>query len=227
MNEKVNIFQTHFAETAEECQRFCYMSRAKELQVEACGKLRELEDEVHTLKAELISLEDEDAANAMLSFEKIIHALMDELNMWVALKDDDPGTAWNYLVDAEVKAHSAFKVHPVGEHLTGYLQHLHILEHVLFPPQMFFSVGVIVEEAVCSICGEEYGECDHEKGKAYMGQECVRNIKHVRMIEGSIVEKPANKRCRIISITDECGLRRDLLTWRVISSVSKKPEQDI
>jgi hypothetical protein len=226
MNEKVVAFQSHFAEVAEECQKFCYMSRARELQIEAAEKFRKLEDEAQNLKAELISLEDEDAANAMLSFEKIIHALMDELNMWVALKDDDPGTAWNYLVDAEVNAHSAFKVHPVGEHLTGYLQHLYILEHTLFPPQMFFSVGVIVEEAVCSICGEEYGECDHEKGKAYMGQECVREIKQARMIEGSIVEKPANKRCRIYSFTDENGITRDILTWRVISNTFSKVEQD-
>ena len=27
----------------------------------------------------------------------------------------------------------------------------------LFPPQRFFSVGIIVEDAECSICGQEYG----------------------------------------------------------------------
>ncbi len=215
MNEKVITFQNKFAQIAGECQRFSYMTRAKEIQAEAKNTLSYLYDEAHNLKLKLIEEKDEDAANAILSFEQIIAALRDELDMWISLKDDDPGTAWNFLVSAGVSAHTALKVHPVGYHLTDYIKHLYVLEHTLFPPQVFFSVGIIVEEAKCSICGQEYGECDHIKGRAYMGEECVRNIKRARMVESSVVERPANKRCRIIAISDE-GVMRDFLTWRVV-----------
>jgi hypothetical protein len=221
MNEKVITFQKRFAEIASDCQRLCFMSRAKELQAEARDKLNELYDEAHALKLDLVSQEDEDAANAMLSFEEIITALCDELNMWIALKEDEPDTAWNYLVGAQVSARTALQVHSVGEHLIGYIQHLEILEHVLFPPQKFFSVGMIVKKAECSICGEEYGECDHIKGRAYMGEQCVRNITEAELLESSIVDKPANKRCRIISFSDG-GVMRDFLTWRVIPRDSEK-----
>src|SRR5712691_11090046 len=101
MNGKVAAFQKRFAEAASDGQRFCFMSRAKELQVEARDKLNELYEEAHALKLDLISQKDEDAANAALSFEEIITALCNELNMWIALKEDDPGSAWDYLVNAQ------------------------------------------------------------------------------------------------------------------------------
>ncbi len=216
MNDRVVDFQRKFAEIATDCQKFCFMTRAKELQEEACNRLDELYNEAHALKLDLIYQKDEDAANAMLSFENTMTALRDELKMWIALKEDDPGSAWDYLVNAQRDARTALQVHTVGEHLIGYIQHLDILEHVLFPSQMFMSVGIIVTEAICSICGEEYGECDHIKGKAYMGEQCVRIINEVAQLEEvSIVDNPANKHCRIVSFSDG-GVTRDFLTWRVI-----------
>lgn len=215
MNEKVVLFQRGFYEVIHQYQRLCFMTRAKELQVEACEKLKELYENAHKLKLELISQKDEDASNAMLSFEEMITALHKELCMWVALKEDRSDEAWNYLVSAQTSARTALQVHPVGSHLMGYIEHLHILEHTLFPPQKFFSIGMIVKSAKCSICGEEYGECDHIKGRAYMGEHCVRNIEEADVLEGSIVDNPANKRCRIISVTED-GIERDILTWRIL-----------
>ena len=222
MNDRVVAFQRKFAEIATDCQKFCFMTRAKELQEEACNRLDELYNEAHALKLDLIYQKDEDAANVMLSFENTITALRDELKMWIALKEDDPGSAWDYLVNAQREARTALQVHTVGEHLIGYIQHLDILEHALFPSQMFMSVGIIVTEAICSICGEEYGECDHIKGKAYMGEQCVRIINEAAQVEEvSIVDNPANKHCRVISFSDG-GVTRDLLTWRVITRDSEK-----
>jgi len=228
MNQKVIEFHAELRKAAAEGQRHCYITRAKEFQIEAIEKLEEALKQAGALKAEFISDEDEDSANAMLSFEKILSAIVTELNMWVALKNDDPGAAWDFLANAEVSARSSLSVHPIGEQLNceGYLRHLEILEHTLFPPLMFFSVGVIVDEAVCSICGQEYGECDHIKGRAYMGQECVRIIKHARMLEASVVDKPANKHARVTGMTDTEGVFRDILTWRAIPRHSPEPEPE-
>ena len=82
---------------------------------------------------------------------------------------------------------------------------------------------MIVKDAECSICGKEYGECDHIKGRAYMGEQCYRIIKEADLLEASTVEKPANKLCRIISYTGNDGVKRDVLTWRVIA---EEPDQD-
>lgn len=38
----------------------------------------------------------------------------------------------------------------------------------------YASMGVVVEEAICSICGSEYGTCDHERLKDYDGHLCYK-----------------------------------------------------
>jgi len=49
-------------------------------------------------------------------------------------------------------------------------------------------------------------KCDHIVGKAYMGKMCVRIIEEVKELkEVSLVMEPANKRARVIRITDDDG----------------------
>lgn len=38
----------------------------------------------------------------------------------------------------------------------------------------FASMGVIVEKANCSICGNEYGSCEHERNQQYDGETCYK-----------------------------------------------------
>jgi hypothetical protein len=218
MNETVLRFQIEFSETANDLQKFCFITRAKELQIEASDKLEALKEKAGKLKKEVISNRDEDSANAMLSFEEMIIALISELRMWITLKDDDADAAWNHLVSAQYAAKTAMQAHSVANHLEGYVNHLYLLEHVLFPPLGFFSPGLIIEQSKCSICGQDYGECDHIVGKAYMGEMCVRIIEEVKELkEVSLVTEPANKRARIVRITDDDGILRDVMTWRAIS----------
>jgi len=216
------MFQLEFSETANELQKFCFITRAKELQLEACDKLEILKARAGQIKKETINDGDEDSANAMLSFEEMIVALISELKMWIALKGDDADAAWNHLVSAQYAARIAMQVHSVADHLDGYVDHLHILEHVLFPPQAFLSPGMIIERSKCSICGRDYEECDHVVGKAYMGEICVRIIEEVKeLTEVSLVTEPANKRARIIRISDEDGILRDVMTWQPVSNNTK------
>ena len=221
MNQEVDTFQKEFGETANALQKFCYITRAKEFQIEACDKLENLKDKARKLKQDVISQDDEDSANAMLSFEEMIIALLSELKMWIALKDNDADSAWNYLISAQYAARTAMQAHSVAKHLAGYIDHLHNLEYVLFPPQGFFSPGMIIAKSKCSICGQDYGECDHIVGKAYMGEMCVRIIEEVKELkEISLVTDPANKRARILSITDEDGISRDIMTWWPVSGTT-------
>ena len=217
MNEKVQKFKIEFSETANDLQKFCFMTRAKELQSEACAELETLKEKASRIKQEVISCKDEDAANAMLSFEEMITALLSELRMWIALKDDNADSAWSFLVSAQYAARTAMQAHAVANHLDGYVNHLYILEQVLFPPLAFFSPELIIEQSKCSICEQEYGECEHIVGKAYMGEICTRIIEKIKEVkEFSLVSEPANKRARITRITDEVGILRDVMTWRAV-----------
>lgn len=218
MDEKIEAFQKEFSKITDECQRFCFMSRAKELQLEACEKLSNFRKEASTLKKQMVAVTDEDSANAMLSFERTIDALIDELKMWIALKDDDPNSAWNHLINAQDAVRTAILAHHEAYCLEGYIERLHVLEQLLFPPQIFMSSSMAIESQECSICGEEYGECNHIMGKAYTGRMCTLIIKKIKELkEVSVVSEPADKKCRVYNITDADGVKRDFMTWRIIS----------
>ena len=221
MNKKVKAFKRLFSKTVNECQRFCYITRAREFQLEARERLEALKVESIKLKKNAIAHEDEDSANAMLSFEEMINALINELNMWIVLKDDNPNLAWGYLVNAQGSAQAAMQTHNVASHLKDYVEHLHAVEVHLFPPQMFLSPAMVIKQEVCSICGQEYGECPHIKGKAYMGKFCTCEIKDVEIKEISFTPAPASKHRRIFAMSDG-DVTRDTMTWRIISDTSAK-----
>ena len=218
MDKEVESFLKEFIEVIRECEKFCFMSRGKEFQQEAVKKLTTFKQKVTSLKEQMIKVKDEDSANTMLSLEDLIDAMINELKMWIALKDDDPNEAWDFLINAQSAVRTAAQAHSIAIDLNaeGYANKLHLLEKLLFPPQMFFSPGLIIEKAECSICGKEYGECEHIVGKAYMGKMCYKIITKIKeMKEVSIVEEPANKHARMLQFTDE-GVTRDFMTWRRI-----------
>jgi hypothetical protein len=53
-----------------------------------------------------------------------------------------------------------------------------------------FSWGGLVGQTVCSICQEEYLDCNHVAGKKYKGKECVVRLEQVEMAEISLVSDP-------------------------------------
>lgn len=217
MNEQIKEFLSLFQEVTNDAQRFCFAARAKEFQAEAIARLKDLRIEASRLKADMIAAQDEQSANLMLSTEERIDALMSELQMWVALKEDNPNAAWDALVGAQAAARTAIRAFDESSSgLSRYIERLHLLEELLFPPQTFMSVGMTIKRSSCSICGQEYGDCDHLAGKVYMGRMCAREIKEAELLEISIVSEPANKHARVTSFTEN-GVTRDLMSWRMTS----------
>ena len=219
MNKEVDSFLKEFKEVIRECGKFCFISRGKEFQIEAITKLTKLKQEAASLRERMIRFMDEESANAMLSLESLINAMINELEMWIALKEDNPNKAFDSLINAQSAVRTSAQAHCIAIDLNaeGYTNKLHLLEKLLFPLQIFFSPGLALEKVECSICGKEYGECDHVAGKAYMGRMCYKIIREVKEIkEISIVEEPANKHRRVLQFIDEEGTKRDWMTWRRI-----------
>jgi hypothetical protein len=215
MNKEVNEYLETFGKSLSECERFCFAARAKELQVEAIEKIEALKQQISLMKDMAIKVQDEDSANCCLSLERVASMIQHELKMWVALKIEEPSRAWEELVFAQGCCHDAIVAHEVSAHLASYADKLELLERVLFPPILFSSPGMIILESRCTICGAEYGECEHLKGLPYMGQLCAREITRFEMLEVSLTPQPANKLARLTSITDN-GVMRDLLSWRAV-----------
>lgn len=58
-----------------------------------------------------------------------------------------------------------------------------------------FSIGAIVNDSKCSICGEQYIKCNHITGQKYKGKKCINNITSSSLYDISIVSDPVNADC--------------------------------
>ena len=74
------------------------------------------------------------------------------------------------------------------------------------------SVGCAMAQAVCSICGSEYGTCGHVKGESYEGQTCAVILKNpVDAYEFSFVAVPAQREARVIkAMGGQAGVLKEL-----------------
>jgi hypothetical protein len=88
----------------------------------------------------VVRANDEYSANALLGFEKMIVALTSKLKMQVALKEDGPNSALDFLIDVQAATRPSMQAHSVANHLGSYLQRLNQLEELLFPPQLSLTV---------------------------------------------------------------------------------------
>lgn len=220
MSDSLRKLFESFEEVRQEAQTMSFMTRALELQEDVCQEARVFLDELADAKSKYVLENDEDAANTVLAMELSLRPVVEELRMWIALKREDPDRAWDHLVDAQQLAVSAIRVRtqvlPEIDNLgiENFLGRLRAIEHVVFPPQVFNSIGGLVRRRECSICGEEYEDCSHIKGDAYMGRVCSVVLHDLDLREVSIVDDPADKRARITHFTDEEG-RRSRMTWQI------------
>lgn len=216
MNEKLSVFLEKCNEILGNCEKYIFLARSKEFQQESLEVIEKLVQEAIIISEEMIKKGDGDSANASLSIMANIISIKCKFLMLIALKNDDPNKAWDYLIDAQRYGIIAMRAHKIGDILGPYVETLYLIEKIIFPPQQFTSVGIIVSRFRCSICGIEYGECEHLERKAYMGKICKKIVEDPDHItEITLVEEPASKKCRVNSFFDG-KVNRDFMTWQII-----------
>ena len=214
MTDNLPPLLTEFNEAVKETGVFLSITRASELQQDALEALERLSPKIAEEKARAVKDKNEDYANMLLGCECVAAALIAELKMWILLKQEEPEAAWDQLVSAQNASLAAARAHDSFSHVAFHYQRLEAIEQLVFPPQVFLSVGLIAKRQECSVCKCEYEDCEHLAGKPYMGQFCSIVVHETESQEASIVEYPADKRCRIIDFSVEGG-RRNRMTWRI------------
>ena len=202
-----------FSATVKSVERFLNITTGSEIQVDAVALLERTLVALQERKECAIESRNEEIANLMLGCECVATALRCELQMWVALKKEDPHAAWDSLIAAQSAAASAARTHPSLQDFIRHEERLLLIQELIYPRQVFTSIGGEVTRAQCSICDAAYGACDHIRGRAYMGEFCCRIIQKMKLSEVSLVEEPADKRCRVTKMSLN-GTMRDTLTWR-------------
>lgn len=196
---KYEVFLSRQKEIIKKAENLTCITRATILQEEIIIALDSVLKIIETQKQESIDNKNEDDANAFLSIQCALNALKANIKTFVLIKNGFPDQAWDSLISAQDYAVSAILAHPINAHLENeYCPHLEVLEKILFPPQNFMSISITTQEEICSICNKEYSECEHVSGIAYMGKFCQIIITKIKKInECSIVDNPADKKCRI------------------------------
>jgi hypothetical protein len=214
MTDEQQKFMEGYNAVISDCAILCFCTRDTELQNAACRRLEHLRSLVEVEKTKAIEGKDEDFANALLGCSCLASAMIAELKMWVLLKEQDPDAAWTQLVNAQHNLADAMKASAGFSHLESNLERMNSIEKTVFPPQIFFSAGLVVKEEICSICGSEYEDCTHIKGQPYMGQLCTVRLIPLEVDHIAVVDEPASKHCRAYTRGAEGGFR-NLMTWLV------------
>lgn len=211
----------HFGAVAKEAQTLTFITRDRGLQEQARQDIATLLELLAAEKNGFVAAGDEDSANQILALECAIRSVDSELAMFLDLKDDQPERAWNHLVDAQNAASASMRAHESAVHVERHAAKLHYVEKLLFPPQVFMSVGCKVGRRECTICNSDYEDCDHIVGRPYMGSMCSVILQEIELHEASIVTDPADKRCRVTHFSDEGG-QRNKMTWALEPPDSQK-----
>jgi flagellar biosynthesis/type III secretory pathway chaperone len=217
MNNEVSKFLEKLKEIIDRNRKFLYYTRGVKFQKDSAIELETFMKKLVKLKEKMIRIKDEESANILLSLENLLTTYINEFKMLIFLKENEMHKAWESLIKAQNSLRNAFQANDIVLNLNAknYLQKLGVIEKLFFPPQTFVSIGATVENSKCSICNEEYGKCNHVKGKPYMGKLCCRIITKIKDTkEVSLVDSPGNKLCRVTSLLEKEGWR-DLLTWRI------------
>lgn len=202
--EVKNLFD-EFNNVIERADRIAIFTRDIELQKDQVDKLSDFVEKATKLKNENKEKFSEPELNLILCLIISADAVKSEISMIISLKNNEMAIAWGHLVQAQNSVSIVARNHPIsdGEYLNGYVSKLESFEKTLFPKMMFASTGGIIKKSICRICGTDYEECDHIKGKMYKGELCVREIHEMELEEVSLVENPANKLCRQLKVDFE------------------------
>ena len=217
MNEYVQSLVERFNAVIREAETVNGITRCTELQQNAIESLNGLQSEIAVVKKRAIENKNEDLANMLLGYQCVCESLIAELEMWILLKREEPDSAWDKLVTAQGAAMAAVRAHAGFSHVTEHYERLEAIEELVFPPQVFLSSGMIAGHLTCTICNEEYEDCEHLKGKPYMGKFCSTIVSDIKLDHVAIVDHPADKHCRITTTGGEAGAR-NWMTRRLVES---------
>ena len=214
--ENPKLLIDEFNQMAAIAQKKAFITVGIAIQKEEIETIQNYLKELSELKSEFVKKDLENEANLVYCIENSLLAIAYELQMLVHLKEDKMSEAWNNLVRAQVIYGTVISNSPFqSEENDNYLNRLEQYEKLLFPNLYFQSVGGIIKESHCSICNQKSGKCDHIKGKLYKGELCTRVITDIQLEEVSLVENPANKHCRVLSI-EQNGKVIDIMSLREI-----------
>ena len=212
MQKKIDEFISKCNDLLQEAMAFSIICRDTKLQKAICERLRLRLLEISELKMAVAKDGFDDIANMLLGTGCALSSVMSTIQMCLNLKVNKPHEAWQSLVGAQRAVKNSIRAHSGCEKMIEFSEYLSLLEHCMFPPQVFTSIGASYSKSFCSICDEEYENCDHLVGMPYAGEFCCNVIRNSVIKEISIVDLPADKGCIVTTFRDSDRIMKDRLS---------------
>lgn len=184
-----------FDSLADSSTELIHFTASARLQREKVAELRDFLKAIKSFKSQARTAGDEQNSNLFLHIQCLLNFLISVLQVWLHIKDEDNQEAWSSLVDAQEYLDYARKIEDRAN-LQKLSDFLVSMEDVVFPKFLFNSIGCISDIGKCSICGEEFLECDHIENVVYNGSFCKRiEVTLEEFDHNALVEVPADRRC--------------------------------
>jgi hypothetical protein len=138
---------------------------------------------------------EESYLNDLYVLDCYVHFLSDYGLLWERIHDQKFGDSWVCLQNAldRLRLLKRFSDIPIS----FFEVQLTELEK-MYPYEIFFSAGMVVEGLECNICGLDIDsdECCHIRGELYSGKMAAAIVtKIVKFDHGALVRNPVDKRC--------------------------------
>lgn len=206
-----------------DCLRLNYLSVGIELQEEAIDKLESMYEKVNERRKDCIKARSEAEANLAWIACCYLEGMKHFMRLWVHCKRDQMESAWDALVSAQERFETGLRLR-FNDGFFELNRHLYALERLLFPSCVYVSSSFLIENFECSICGTEYGECDHVAMNLYMGEMCVKVVQNLcGMDHIAIVSDPEDKRLRFPARVEGRDLCSLTYRTRVIPEPTSEP----
>lgn len=184
-------------------QLFMYLQELSfDLALEEISKIK---NRINKEKAILISDAQDEVLNDLFILNEICLLLDDYIRFWHILTKNKFSASWTKLQDVQdrLRIIYRFTLIPRPAFLNLIESQCGEIEK-FYPYQVFFSMGTMIEEEECSICGEAVDsfECLHIKGQLYQGNLAYGIVKKVAGLDHvAMVDNPKDKRC-VVSFED-------------------------
>ncbi len=164
---------------------------------------------------------DEEQANKAWYLLRLVNARLAYLSCFKDLKAQNFYEAWCELERIEIDLNSLLRNSFYSPVFFGIGEFRDLIERwqALFPYTVFFSPGFLHKRVECGICNTQvspWNDCGHEKGKVYMGVECIHHVKEVEITEISLVKDPVQKYSVALFTTDGDGNKSEIHNYAVL-----------
>ena len=180
----------------------CAIQSIQKLKLDEAGRELELVTGIVAKKVDNFHNDyPDDVFNDGFILTEFVNLVKDYVSYWKLLVSDKFSESWSALQDVQDRLRTIYRFTSEPRPL--------ILSHIerqcgelekLYPYRVFFSVGMVKEEAECSICGKSIDsfECEHIAGELYRGRRAYGIVKQIKQVDHvSAVTNPADKRCTV------------------------------